>query len=146
MILARIPLTFALAILFFYRVPDVLCRADASGVEMEYKEARSIALKEVLQQLGEEEKLRVKCEMEKYSSDKDVEQQRLDSESWNQKLKQKTLDEAYATVVLAKCVRRWLARRVMIERCTERYEKCFDEHHHAFYYRNLITVRRITCA
>jgi hypothetical protein len=118
------------------RTKDVLKRADSRGIPMETKEATQIATQEMLHIIGEEERARLKNEMVKafQQREKDQEQARLLADAkWRD---QKTRAEVFATSVVARACRIWLAKRELRRRCLEKYEKDYDEYSHRFYYRN----------
>ena len=121
------------------RVKEVLRRADEQGIPMETKEGREIAREEIIHIIGEEERLRLRDEMDKAFTEreKEKEEERIRTEARQQEAHKRAT--VYAVSVVSKACRKWLARKELRRLCLETYEKIFDETHHMFYYRHRIT-------
>mmetsp|Transcript_11934 Transcript_11934/g.22103 ORF Transcript_11934/g.22103 Transcript_11934/m.22103 type:complete len:851 (-) Transcript_11934:47-2599(-) len=121
------------------RVPQVLARAKERGIPMETKEAKHIAREEIIHIIGEEERARLRSEMDKAF----LERERLKGDARLQsEAKEKDAHSRatiYAVSLVAMACRKWRARKELRRLCLETYEKKFDEWNHAFFYRNIIT-------
>jgi hypothetical protein len=118
------------------RLKEVLARAEARKIPIETKEASKIATDEIIHIIGEEERVRLRAEMEKafVQREKDKEEARLQAEA--KRNDDKVRATAYAVLVVARACRVWLSRKELRRRCLEAYEKDYDEYSHRFYYRN----------
>jgi hypothetical protein len=121
------------------RTKDVLKRADARMMPMEYPEAFDIAVEEVLYIMGEEKKKEVMKDMREAAVHYEERQKELASEKLEAAEKQRVLDRGHAAQVLGLAYRKWHARKVLRQKCYERFEKCFSEDYCAFYYHNRLT-------
>ncbi|KAL7531216.1 hypothetical protein ACHAXR_003907 [Thalassiosira sp. AJA248-18] len=121
------------------RVPQVLERAKERGIPMETKEAKAVAREELIHILGEEERARLRNEMDKafLKRERLKEEARLRAEA-NQK-DAHARATIYAVSLVATACRKWRARKELRRLCLETYEKKFDEWNHAFFYRNKVT-------
>ena len=121
------------------RVKVVLKRADSRGIQMETKEATSIATEEMLHIIGEEERARLTLEMQNALDQraKDKEEARLQAEA--KKDQESARATVFAASVVARAYRNWIARRELRLRCTGQYEKDYDEESNTFFYRNKLT-------
>ena len=118
------------------RVKDVLERSDARGMKMEFKEAREIAQEEIIEimTLKEIDQMHrhMEHELETIEAIELKEFERVEAEDREQAVSQ-------ASHLLVSSIRRWRARRELFRRCSESFEKLFDEKYKAFYYRNIRT-------
>jgi len=121
------------------RTKDVLKRADARMMPMEYPEAHDIATEEVLYIMGEEKKKEVMKEMKDAAEQYEERQKDIAREKEEAYEKQRVLDRGHAAMVLGLTYRQWHARKVLRQKCYERFEKQFSEKYCAFYYHNRMT-------
>ena len=121
------------------RTKDVLKRADARLMPMEYPEALDIATDEVLYIMGEEKKKQVMQQMKEEAVIYEEKQKDKQAELELVKKKEKELDRKHAASVLGLAYRKWHARKVLRQKCYERFEKKFSEKYCAYYYHNRMT-------
>lgn len=125
------------------RLKDVLHRADEKGIELEIPEGLQIAKEEIIMIEGREKEKALNVEKEEDFARllKDEKMKEVSEEK--ARITQDKLGRMYAISVLCKVVRQWLARKSLRIRCTEVFEKLFDETYCMFYYRNKITVSKL---
>lgn len=121
------------------RTPCVLERADKQQIPMETKEARVIAMDEIIEIIAEEERSRLNNQMNRELAQRE---QRLEEKKRQEdvaviKAKARAIFHAARLVTLA--CRRWLARKELHRLCLDAYDKIFDEQSHTFYYLNKIS-------
>jgi len=118
------------------RVSQVLARAKERGIPMETKEAKHIAREEIIHIMGEEERTRLRSEMDKASVERErlKEEARLEAEA--KRKEECNRATIYALSVVKTAFQKSLARKELRRLCLETYEKKFDEWNHAFFYRN----------
>ncbi|KAL3800346.1 hypothetical protein HJC23_003642 [Cyclotella cryptica] len=124
------------------RTSEVLKRADSRDIPIETKEATKIATEEIIYIIGEEERSRLRKEMDKAfeQREQDKNEARLKAEA---RLKEeKARATVFALSIISKACRNWLARKELRRRCLETYERDYDEHSHRFYYRNKGTGKK----
>ena len=121
------------------RTKDVLKRADARLMPMEYPEALEIATDEVLYIMGEEKKKQVIQAMKEEAVIYEEKQKEKQQELELVKQKEKELDRKHAASVLGLAYRKWHARKVLRQKCYDRFEKKFSEKYCAYYYHNRMT-------
>ncbi|GMH74275.1 hypothetical protein TrLO_g13608 [Triparma laevis f. longispina] len=121
------------------RTKDVLKRADARLMPMEYPEALDIATDEVLYIMGEEKKKQVMQSMKEEAVLYEEKQKDKEKDLEIQREKERALDRRHAASVLGLAYRKWHARKVLRQKCYERFEKKFSEKYCAYYYHNRMT-------
>lgn len=121
------------------RVPDVLKRADERHIPMETKEAKAIAREEIIHIIAEEERARLRHQMNEEFIDRErcMQEARLQREVKAEKAHARATIHAVSLVATA--CRKWLARRELRRLCLETFERRFDGRSHAFYYMNKFT-------
>ena len=118
---------------------DVLKRADKKGIRMEIPEAMDVAQREILFLEGENEKKRVKLEM-------DLDRKKKENDEMLKQVHAKhsnplKFSKDHATFVIQNAIKIWLARKILRRKCADTFEKLFDVNYCAFYYKNKTTVR-----
>jgi hypothetical protein len=121
------------------RVPDVLKRAKERRIPMETKEAKAISRKEIIHIIAEEERVRLRHQMNEEFADRErcMLEARLQREAKAEKVHARAT--IHAVTLVAKACRKWLARRELRRLCLETYERRFDGRSRAFYYLNKVT-------
>ena len=118
------------------RCKDVLKRADARHMPMEYPEAYDIATNEVIYIYGEERKKEIMAEMKEAAATYEGRQKRKAKEEEEKYEHMKELDKKDAAKKLGLMYRRWHARKLLRQHCMTRFEKKFSEKYCAFFYLN----------
>ena len=117
------------------RTSNVLRRASLRQVEIEIDEAKNVAEQEIIHIIVEEERTRIRNNMEQACSDLEIKLQREFIESEEQRKNLRTKQQ-----ILVSAVKRWLAKRELRGRCMESFVKEFDEKSGAYYYKNIKSV------
>jgi hypothetical protein len=109
------------------RTKDVLKRADARQLPMEYPEAYDIATDEIVYIMGEEKKKAVLEDMKVKAREYEEKQMEKEKEKLEVAQKMKKLDQVNAAKTLGLMYRGWHARKLLRQKCYERFEKKFSE-------------------
>ena len=118
------------------RVSQVILRADSRGILMETPEAKEIAKDEIVFIIGEEERARLRSEMDKAFFQRKQEKEEAAHKARMKKRTETARSEVHAVNVVGKACRKWLARKELRRLCLEKFEKIYDDTEHTFYYIN----------
>lgn len=118
------------------RVTDVLKRADERGLELEITEAKEVAQEEIIEIMTLEK-------IDQMHRDMKQELQMIETIELREFKRIVAEDRERSAVrasrLIVSSIRRWKARKELFRRCSESFEKLFDEKYKAFYYRNIRT-------
>lgn len=116
------------------RTQEVLQRADNECVLMEIKEAKSIAIEEVLEQMAKEEGQRYDKEIQR--EDEDIENRKTSDYKLQERIKHNQQEEQRkkAATKLHQFYLIWNAKKTLQRICKDRIRKEFHPEHHRCYY------------